>query len=1391
MKSNPCLFFRKSISVLLSCILCFSMCQGNVTFAADLRAGSSVKVDSTLNFEDLVQVASETEKANFIAGKDSDHTKDALWVAGSNVSDSSFKLKVKEGYAYITSYNPSTFDIATAETSDEIAIASRIVPDGHDSTSKTFYFIKDGETSKIFELTINFKLDSTAPTASDFQNSKPYYDNNWVEWGSETESSDEPAEGTEETEEAAYININNLPEFSFSVSDSEIGIDPESVKLTRENGNEIGAYDEESGRFKFTLSGVNGATYDLTKYTFTAKDKAGNTVSVPLTDIMGEGVPTTFIVATPPSITVDTSKQYDEIVNTDISQELRNKIFWFSVQQSDRYRYINVKNDALVNPKYVFIKGDNPEAYGITDLRKRKNQSTEPIQISNPYFQNPSVKERTDYVYAYERVGAEGTVNQSTSLIKLKLDVKVDEFAPVTSPIDLGNESVYGKTEPAADGNQATLIILKGDAVHLTFDLNDPVQGSGLNVDSVNLRDVNGNDVGSFEVEDFNGWDKKCKFNVDFPVGVYDLSSYTLTAKDNVGNEARLTLQDIAGETLSKKLIVMNKPLAEYSFGGISDKHPKYYKKSKVTQEDGVKLAIGEMDDDACRIIWSKNPVVYAHKIKDEVNPENSKEDSINFRDIVSEDVNKMWSYVSVDEGLHEFKQTNDSLFNYQNPNDERQTFIVDDTPPLFNIQNYNASKTLDYAGLTVYPNEDDAKVAWKLTEVGTEPGFWNLAVTIGDTLYAGGYEQFGQTLKPIVEADSEVRPLDTIINTKDMTAYGCDMAGNEVATDFYTSMKNDTKFGEAAPTQLFVDSAAPTIKLTYDKKMSAPGYFNQKTNATLTVTEGSFGILKENEPRKVVAHVTKSGWTRDVRAEEFQEVNGVWQFVYALDYDGTFAFSSDDNFTDIAGKHFEKKLNESVILDTIAPSISVTFDNNECSEPTYFNAQRTATVVVRDKNIDSSLIKTQISNGVLLNWSASEEDCTWTAKVNFANEGECRIVVDATDRATNASKTPFDSDVFTLDFTAPSVSIQRIDDYHAYNDVCAPMIVYSDTNFDSARTTYKITGAVHGESYFMSDRVEASNSLTIDFSDIDHILEYDDVYTIEAEVEDKAGNKATASKRFSVNRFGSNYILSDKTKEILGKQLNYAPEIEVTEINVSGIIDSKTCVMVAKGSDVVSLNSDEYERRRNADAAWDECTYVLPAETFDSDDYYRVLFSSYDTATNIASNSHEYKDVERKNSAPVEFVVDMTNPVSSFLSLENERTRFAPSVNENLFLDDNLNAEGAWLKVDGEVQESYSADDLKASNVKTVNLTAVDRPQSLELVTKDVAGNVSITKLDGVVITNNPFIYWFYTPRLFYGTIAGLLVLAGVISMCVWLHKKNRKYVDMSMSRLIGLNRD
>ena len=61
---------RKSISVLLSCILCFSMWQGTVTFAADLRAGSSVKVDSTLNFEALVQVASETEKANFIAGKE-------------------------------------------------------------------------------------------------------------------------------------------------------------------------------------------------------------------------------------------------------------------------------------------------------------------------------------------------------------------------------------------------------------------------------------------------------------------------------------------------------------------------------------------------------------------------------------------------------------------------------------------------------------------------------------------------------------------------------------------------------------------------------------------------------------------------------------------------------------------------------------------------------------------------------------------------------------------------------------------------------------------------------------------------------------------------------------------------------------------------------------------------------------------------------------------------------------------------------------------------------------------------------------------------------------------------------------------------------------------------
>ena len=481
------------------------------------------------------------------------------------------------------------------------------------------------------------------------------------------------------------------------------------------------------------------------------------------------------------------------------------------------------------------------------------------------------------------------------------------------------------------------------------------------------------------------------------------------------------------------------------------------------------------------------------------------------------------------------------------------------------------------------------------------------------------------------------------------------------------------------------------------------------------------------------------------------------------------------------------KEVNKSVILDTVAPSISVTFDNNDSSEPTYFNAGRTATIIVRDKNIDPSLITTTISNGVLFGWRESEIG-VWTANVGFSREGVCRIFVDAVDRATNRSNSPFDSDNFTLDFTAPSVSIQRIENAHAYGDVCAPLIVFSDTNFDASRTTYKITGAVRGEGYFISNTEETDTSLTLDFADFEHELENDDVYTIEAEVEDKAGNKATASKRFSVNRYGSNYILSERTKNFFGDFINYAPVVEVTEINVSGLIDSETSVLVAKGSDVVSLNADEYEKHRNIYSAWDECTYVLPEETFDVDDYYRIFFSSYDTATNKSSNSHEYKNETRDGAAPVEFVLDTTNPVSQFLTLTDERTRFAPAVTENLFLDDNLDVDSAYVEVDGEKIAEYSNDELRDSNIKTIEVEAKDRPQSLQLTLKDKAGNISFTKLDGVVVTNNPFIYWLYTPALFYPTIAGLLVFIAIVCLSVWLHKRNKKYVEMSMSNMIGI---
>lgn len=110
--------------------------------------------------------------------------------------------------------------------------------------------------------------------------------------------------------------------------------------------------------------------------------------------------------------------------------------------------------------------------------------------------------------------------------------------------------------------------------------------------------------------------------------------------------------------------------------------------------------------------------------------------------------------------------------------------------------------------------------------------------------------------------------------------------------------------------------------------------------------------------------------------------------------------------------------------VDTLAPRVTVSYDNNDVRNDKYFKANRIATVTVTDINFnaDTTPIDTQVTGS---GWSRNGD--TYTNVFVYANDGDYTFNMSATDKANNKSSIDFTNggknaapQDFTVDKTAP-----------------------------------------------------------------------------------------------------------------------------------------------------------------------------------------------------------------------------------------------------------------------------------------------------------------------------------------------------------------------------------
>ena len=640
-------------------------------------------------------------------------------------------------------------------------------------------------------------------------------------------------------------------------------------------------------------------------------------------------------------------------------------------------------------------------------------------------------------------------------------------------------------------------------------------------------------------------------------------------------------------------------------------------------------------------------------------------------------------------------------------------------------------------------------------------------------------YDAANGTLSFSMDADS------FRLNAKGTALAISDEAGNYVSTGDFSGLP---VFADNGIETLVIDNVAPTMSVVYDNNDVRNGkYYNAHRTGTLTLTDSNLDLIAGRDADRTVLTVTVDGATdRTVTLGSLSagDDGRTYTASFSAASDGDWVI--DAGFADVVPTHARVSFHDEFTVDTVAPVLEMTFDNNNVANGMYYNAPRTATVTQTERNMSESesVVTTTARDDAGAEQAApgasgwvraggERESTQWTNTVPFTGEMHYTISVTATDLAGNVAQ-EVSSPEFVIDLTDPEITIDRVEDQTAYAGTVAPLIDFSDTNIDPDDVSYTITGVHRGE---LRDRnmpantvTETDNTRTIDFADFERKTDIDDVYTIKATATDMAGNTFEAEKTFSVNRFGSTYTFDAGTQNLRGVYLKKSQDVRVTEINVSGLDPTLSQIVVAKDDNAVTLHAGDYTTTPGDVQGWTETVYTIPAKNFADDGYYRVQVQSVDKAGNLSQNTMDEKNADRTGNAEVNFAVDSTAPTASLLGVESGAVYYDQQGRDvGIDSKDNMGLMRTELYVDGSKVQEWKGEESLESTPQYV-LAAGDGAREIVVRTTDMAGNQATSTYDNVYVASNWWQYAIHTAWIRNTMIFAAILIVAAIAVAVAL---------------------
>lgn len=643
--------------------------------------------------------------------------------------------------------------------------------------------------------------------------------------------------------------------------------------------------------------------------------------------------------------------------------------------------------------------------------------------------------------------------------------------------------------------------------------------------------------------------------------------------------------------------------------------------------------------------------------------------------------------------------------------------------------------------------------------------------VTVNNDLtYADGSDEGWTNVNTDVNLVTEMQKTITVSNNSN------DIVVNVTMTDRAGNTTTDS-------IEFSIDKTAPVIDVVYNEDSVADEenktFYKADREATITITERNFRaedvVFEITNTDKVIPEIDLTNadvWTEVKNDEDPDNTTYTAKIKYTADGDYTFDIAYKDNAENVANTVEQ----HAFTLDKTLPVITVVYDNNDAQNGNYYKADRIATLTIVEHNFDPARVNnigfaTDSATGeavattfpTISAWQNVGTD-TYVATIEYTADSKYTFDIEFKDMAGNSivDYTPVE---FYVDKTAPTLEISGVADKSANKGTVAPIVTYSDTNFNIDGVTITLTGINNGKVNYKADYAPITNGQTYTYANFEEIQKVDDIYTLTANLVDMAGNETEQTITFSANRFGSVYDLTE-VEDVLGKYLTTEQDIVFTETNVDSLDRDGILIKLTKNGTPTDLieGVDYSVETSGGNGKWSVYKYTIKKALFAGDGRYSVSVYSTDAAGNVNENNDEAKAAE------ISFGIDKTTPVIVPIDFESNEQYDVEMKTVSIEIKDNLVLEDVKIYLNGQEIE-YTVD----GETYTFNIPESNDKQDVKIVVVDAAGNEQVIEVNGFTVSTNFFVRWFNNTPVFIGSTVGMVALAlGITIFLVFFKKKN-----------------